>query len=364
MGIRACQRLRRYDGSGGLCANLSPAEHLKGMEERHLKTGGGAREIYRRTPLEQLSLPGGPVPVFSTRDRYVENYERISADHIAHMQVTGLNPFIPERLWAASERVTSDLLRRYGARGARVLDVGCGLGRLLAPFSEFRRYGMDISRAYLEHAQRSGIEVCLARVEDMPYTDGLFDLVVCTDVLEHVFDLQTACNQLLRVTRDGGHVVVRVPYREDLSSYVSPTLPYEYVHLRNFDEYGLTLLFERVFQCQVMEMVNGPTLLPWAVPKCRLPVRGIGFALRTLARAARLLGKSAQRAFLAWAFDPFDINVVIRVEGIDRHQVGQFAADLRELRPPEPYKGKGIRYLGEHVRRKVGKAAAGASSGG
>ena len=58
-----------------------------------------------------------------------------------------------------------------------------------------------------------------------------------------------------------------------------------------------------------------------------------------------------------------DRNVVIRVEGIDRHQVGQFAADLRELRPPEPYKGKGIRYVGEHVRRKVGKAAAGASGG-
>ncbi len=58
-----------------------------------------------------------------------------------------------------------------------------------------------------------------------------------------------------------------------------------------------------------------------------------------------------------------DRNVVIRIEGIDRHQVGQFAADLRKLRPPEPYKGKGIRYLGEHVRRKVGKAAAGATGG-
>jgi large subunit ribosomal protein L6 len=58
-----------------------------------------------------------------------------------------------------------------------------------------------------------------------------------------------------------------------------------------------------------------------------------------------------------------DRNVVIRIEGIDRRQVGQFAANLRELRPPEPYKGKGIRYLGEHVRRKVGKAAAGSSGG-
>jgi large subunit ribosomal protein L6 len=57
-----------------------------------------------------------------------------------------------------------------------------------------------------------------------------------------------------------------------------------------------------------------------------------------------------------------DRNVIVRVEGIDRRQVGQFAADLRRIRPPEPYKGKGIRYLGEHVRRKVGKAATGSGT--
>ena len=57
-----------------------------------------------------------------------------------------------------------------------------------------------------------------------------------------------------------------------------------------------------------------------------------------------------------------DRNVIVKVEGISRQQVGQFAADLRSIRPPEPYKGKGIRYVGEHVRRKVGKAAAGAGT--
>ncbi len=46
----------------------------------------------------------------------------------------------------------------------------------------------------------------------------------------------------------------------------------------------------------------------------------------------------------------------INVQGIDKEQVGQVAANIRKLRPPEPYKGKGIRYLGEHVRRKAGKA--------
>ena len=47
----------------------------------------------------------------------------------------------------------------------------------------------------------------------------------------------------------------------------------------------------------------------------------------------------------------------ISVRGIDKQRVGQIAAEIRKIRPPEPYKGKGIRYAGEHVRRKAGKAA-------
>ncbi len=50
-------------------------------------------------------------------------------------------------------------------------------------------------------------------------------------------------------------------------------------------------------------------------------------------------------------------NLVIR--GIDKQKVGQFAAEVREKRPPEPYKGKGIRYKGEHVIHKEGKAGKG-----
>jgi large subunit ribosomal protein L6 len=51
-------------------------------------------------------------------------------------------------------------------------------------------------------------------------------------------------------------------------------------------------------------------------------------------------------------------NVSIRIEGISRADVGQFAANVRGQRPPEPYKGKGVRYAQERVRRKVGKAGA------
>jgi large subunit ribosomal protein L6 len=56
------------------------------------------------------------------------------------------------------------------------------------------------------------------------------------------------------------------------------------------------------------------------------------------------------------AFDvPSPTQIVVK--GIDKQMVGQTAAEIRKVRPPEPYKGKGIRYVGEQVRRKVGKRA-------
>jgi large subunit ribosomal protein L6 len=58
----------------------------------------------------------------------------------------------------------------------------------------------------------------------------------------------------------------------------------------------------------------------------------------------------------------FDVDTKVRqikISGFDKEQVGQMAADIREIRPPEPYKGKGIRYHEERVRRKAGKAGKG-----
>jgi large subunit ribosomal protein L6 len=53
-----------------------------------------------------------------------------------------------------------------------------------------------------------------------------------------------------------------------------------------------------------------------------------------------------------------DNNTLVKIEGADKELVGQVAAELRSVRPPEPYKGKGIRYVGEQVRRKAGKTGA------
>jgi len=59
---------------------------------------------------------------------------------------------------------------------------------------------------------------------------------------------------------------------------------------------------------------------------------------------------------------PKPIQIIIK--GIDKAKVGEVAAEIRDYYRPEPYKGKGIKYSGEHVRRKAGKAVAGAAGGG
>jgi large subunit ribosomal protein L6 len=91
-----------------------------------------------------------------------------------------------------------------------------------------------------------------------------------------------------------------------------------------------------------------------------LQVEGVGYRAELKAGELLLsLGFSQPMPFPAPSGISFTVDEktrVIQVKGIDREQVGQVAADIRKIRPPEPYKGKGIRYVGERVRHKAGKA--------
>jgi large subunit ribosomal protein L6 len=92
----------------------------------------------------------------------------------------------------------------------------------------------------------------------------------------------------------------------------------------------------------------------------RLEIQGVGYRARLQGKALELaLGYSHPVSVPAPEGIEFEVpqptEVVVR--GIDKQLVGEIAARIRKQRPPEPYKGKGIRYAGEHVRRKVGKRA-------
>jgi large subunit ribosomal protein L6 len=94
-----------------------------------------------------------------------------------------------------------------------------------------------------------------------------------------------------------------------------------------------------------------------------LEIHGVGYRVVQKGRDVELhVGYSNPVLFAA----PDGVDLVIEsptllhVRGTDKQAVGEVAARIRKVRPPEPYKGKGIRYQGEHVRRKAGKAAASA----
>lgn len=265
-------------------------------------------EIFKKEPIDFH----GNIPVFSHLNEYTDNYRKISEDHLESFRRNGNNPFIPEDLWVEFEKSTIELIKKYSKSGGRVLDVGVGLGRLLSYFPNLERYGMDISFGYLEVAQSKGINVCYALIEDMPYREGLFDLVVCTDVLEHVLDLNMCCAKILSVLRKGGILIVRVPFKEKLSPYLEVTYPYKYAHLRSFDEYSLRLLFERIFGCDYVEMaMTGYTASAHKL-RCPAPFEKLNLIVSRFVSGIKILHKPVYELLLKKLYDPIVINIVVR----------------------------------------------------
>jgi large subunit ribosomal protein L6 len=146
-------------------------------------------------------------------------------------------------------------------------------------------------------------------------------------------ELSQAVPQRMTIEQEDGNIVVRRPTErgEDRALHgLTRTL------IANMVE-GVTKGFER-----------------------RLEIQGVGY--RAILRGSALelsVGYSHTVVKEAPAGITFEVPVPtqIVVKGVDKQQVGQVAAEIRRVRPPEPYKGKGIRYEGEYVRRKVGKRA-------
>ena len=275
------------------------------MNSQPLRLDSG---IYRRPPRTVMNA----IPVFCEASKYIDNYETIATDHLKADDAHGANPIIPQQLWADMERTTLELIARNTQPGDRILDVGVGLGRLLRQVPQLERYGTDISLTYLGRAAQHGIDVCCAMVEDLPYHDAMFDVITCTDVLEHVLDLNLACHNMLRVLKPGGVLIVRVPYREDLAVYASPSCPYEFVHLRNFDEHSLRLLFEKIVGAEVLEMhMHGSVARPSRLGTALPPPAG-NTAWQNLLRSGRRVAASAYRNVARWRQQPFEISVVVR----------------------------------------------------
>ncbi len=150
-------------------------------------------------------------------------------------------------------------------------------------------------------------------------------------------ELRTQVDPDITVRRENGAVVVSRPTEQN----------------RHRALHGL-------YRSLIANMVEGVT----EGYRKELQVIGIGYRAEVQGNVLELaLGFSHPIYFLP----PEGIDVSVRtqrgqdpvvvIEGIDKQLVGQVAAKIRGMRPPEPYKGKGIRYVGEHVKRKAGKTA-------
>ena len=162
----------------------------------------------------------------------------------------------------------------------------------------------------------------------------------------------------VEVKIDGSHVTVKGP-KGTLDSAIHPLMKVEVkdgevLVTRPNDEKEARSL-HGLSRTLVANMVEGVS----EGFKKELEIQGIGYRAQKQGKDLVMnLGYSHQ--VIMPEIDGITVDVPeptkIIVNGIDKQKVGQFAAEVREKRPPEPYKGKGIRYLGEFVARKEGKA--------
>ncbi len=156
-----------------------------------------------------------------------------------------------------------------------------------------------------------------------------------------------------------GHVVVKGPKGEleqDLSADMKVELDDGTLTVERPTDRGEHRALHGLTRSLIANMVEGVT----DGFEKRLEIQGVGYRAQLRGKSLELaIGFSHQVSIEAPEGIEFEVpqptEVVVR--GIDKQLVGQVAADIRKRRPPEPYKGKGIRYRGEHVARKVGKRA-------
>jgi large subunit ribosomal protein L6 len=162
------------------------------------------------------------------------------------------------------------------------------------------------------------------------------------------------------VSHKDGKVVVKGP-KGELSATVHPEIsveitPAEVLVSRHADD-GAHRALHGLWRALIQNMINGVT----QGYSQKLEIVGVGYRAEMKGKKLQLmLGYSHPILF----GPPDGVNLEaptqtsIMITGIDKQLVGLVAAKIRSFRPPEPYKGKGVKYEGEYIRRKAGKAAA------
>ena len=165
----------------------------------------------------------------------------------------------------------------------------------------------------------------------------------------------------VEVKINGNHVSVKGPkgtLEKDIRSELTVALEGNQINVTRPNDAKLNKSLHGLSRTIIANMVEGVTN---GFSK-ELEINGVGYRAAKQGKDLVMnLGYSHQ--VIMSETDDIKIDVPqpnkIVVSGIDKQKVGQFAAEVREKRPPEPYKGKGIKYVDEHIQRKEGKAGKG-----
>ncbi len=122
----------------------------------------------------------------------------------------------PSFVWRAGQERRLAMVRQYAPlEGRRVLDVGCGLGMYTSAFLRYTPdvFGIEIEADRAREARARAKGAARAVGERLPFADNVFDVVFSHEVLEHVADDRRCAQEMVRVTRPGGRIVIFVPNR-------------------------------------------------------------------------------------------------------------------------------------------------------
>jgi SAM-dependent methyltransferase len=177
-----------------------------------------------------------PQKTDATGDRYLANYKTMATDDLA-------KPFEGNR--PARHRRLMEFVGSVA--GMRVLDIGSSDAGYLRQMDAAQKVALDIAIEYLlEIPSDAGVIAICGDAERLPLKAGQFDVIIISDVLEHVLHPERVVQHLERICLDDTRLIVHVPWEEDLTQYRD--LPYEFTHLRSFDAFSFQRLFRPFYE--------------------------------------------------------------------------------------------------------------------
>lgn len=204
---------------------------------------------------------------------------------------------IPESTRRIEELRYRMLISKVPKKSEKVLDVGCGNGELICMLAEkgYKCVALDISENRLgkfkDKAKKLSVEQIQGDATNIPLQDSSIDIIMCSEVLEHIRDYENILKEMHRVLKPHGRIIVSVPYKEELMEVICTHCGNKFVpygHLHSFDK---NKLFSRMNHCgfNVRYSHVGPSIIS------KIIYRGIRINIPLIFFIDRLMGKLSRR---------------------------------------------------------------------